>query len=150
MAAAATRPRVQPPVVRNDPSPRHFNGVPQLELVNKDPKKAYKLVSNESRFTGPDYYQWMGWEPVVCSKDGVRFKYMNVAREGEQIRFWDMLLMSIDASKAAEMDAEGQRLADEREDQIIDKTKGGLDPLRGIGAQFLTKINQIEATEIEQ
>lgn len=150
MAAAAQRARVQPPVVRNDPSPRHFNGVPQLELVNKDPRRVYKLVSNESKFTGPDYYQWQGWEPEVCRKDGVRFKYMNVSREGEQIRFWDMVLMSIDASKHAEMEAEGQRLADEREDQIIDKTKGGLDPLRGIGTQFLVLKNQIEAPEIEQ
>lgn len=132
--AAATPVRKQGP--RSDPRPRTHDGAANRSRVrNKDPKRYYGLV-------GPNFageYKARGWRVEVAEKGGVEV-IGSSSREGDEITFNDLFLMSISLEDKELLDMFGDEpgepggwaLADQIEAKIIDKRGMQADLMRGI------------------
>ena len=136
---ATTSPRLQR---RTDPASRNIDGMHSAgDLRNKDPKKRYVWVNKLSEDLGPGYYEHIGYT-VERSGPGAPVPAMGRTSRasGEVIEFRGMQLMSIqneeweELERAGEYGQSGQALIDEREEQIIKRRGGMIDPFRGIHA----------------
>jgi hypothetical protein len=120
---------------RKDPRARHVEGV-RNRLVNPDPNKKYVWAFKGNAEYGPEDYENMGYNQEVYRKGGVTCS-MKTSKEGQPVEWMDHILMSIDKDGADYIEDyglngdSGQYRADEIEDYIIDKKRGGVDRLRG-------------------
>jgi hypothetical protein len=133
---------------RQDPRSRHVEGV-RNRLINPDPNKKYVWAFKLTPEYGPEEYENMGYEKEIYRKGGVTCS-MKTGREGQPVEWMDHILMSIDKDLADDIEQNGlygdsgQTRADEIEDYILDKERGGVDKLRGIHG--VRVINTTEAS----
>lgn len=123
--------------LRNDPPPRAFDGNQDvlIELVNRDPAMHYCWVaqSRSSMVSGLANYRARGYRTVAYRKGGVCPRGMEQdLREGQPIEYLDTVLMECPLEAFEAANAYGQKIADKREGQMIDRTRGPRDPMRGI------------------
>ncbi len=154
----STNPPRQPRRRRRDPRSRPVNGAYEWGMIkNPDPTKKYVAVNMNDSQQGPEYYEYLGYEPVIreTGDDALQWFGGKTVDEGAEMTNRGHMLMAIDKEKYEDLvewganGTTGQARADEVEDQILDR-RGGVDELRGMhrmGAETgFTFENQIEAS----
>lgn len=125
------------PALRQDPPARATDDSVALgTLVGSDPERKYCWVPRYSRSGGVEFYQWQGWrvERRGASGEGVKLARGNSrgVADDDCISLYDCVLMSIDKEAHAEKYNMGQAKTDRIEKVIVDRGKGGIDPIRGV------------------
>jgi hypothetical protein len=124
--------KVTKPSVRRDPAPRRVDRtIGQFAIKGADPTKSYVWAYKVGDAVG--YYENLGYEVVLHAEDGPHAitARKRSTKPGEPVESFGQLLMSIDKTELAEMEAERQAEVDQMEARIISKG-GGVDSLRGI------------------
>lgn len=125
---------------RKDPAKLPLDGiVDHNSVVNPEPGRRYVLVSETSELRGPDYYEMLGYEPVLYKgKTGTRLA-AGKWKEGEHVRAFSQMLMSIDEETYAQLEQYGpnglggQAYLDKIEAQMSHSNRGGIDAVKSRG-----------------
>lgn len=149
MAQAQTTPRP-----RKDPARRPLNGLtPWNEVVNQDPDFRYVLVSPEAREMGPEYYEMLGYEYVTYQGDKAPRLAAGKHREGEKIVSMGQYLMCIRNDAYAQLNQygangqSGQELLDQISSSMLDRHRGGINPVQGRGGIHASQLSSNNADE---
>lgn len=140
---------------RRDPRSRSIDGSARwTKIKDRDPDKKYCLVYAGNTEMGVAYYRDMGYE-VVEAGGRESLAVGDTVDKGQELTARGHVLMAVSNERHAEIeqygaeDNGGQSLADETEDQILDKR--GADALRGLGGpRGLSVENDTRAGELER
>lgn len=121
------------PSTRKDPAKARVDRSLQMGgIKNNDPSKKYVWAYKASQYGGVGYYENLGYDIEVVRDGGPYCVSVrkNIAN-GSPIEWMDNVLMSISLADIAEIEAEGQRDADDMDARILSKSSV-VDGLRGI------------------
>ncbi len=125
--------------VRKDPSPRPINsGSPYFELTNPDPEARYVWVYKAAEEHGVEYYEGIGYEPVLYREGGVKGRLGKALKPGQMIESRGHILMQTTAERAKEIyefgddGQSGQNAADLIEKRMFQTKKAIADLSRRI------------------
>lgn len=133
--AAAARPR------RKDPAPRPVvdGGGRHTRLVGTDPNRHYICVNRASN-QGVEYFESLGYQTETHREGGVKFRNgAKTGREGEEVRFRELVVMSISREDKERLDRygptgdSGTALRDRREKELLSRKSRMMDPFEGRG-----------------
>ncbi len=127
------------PAVRKDPAPRPINsGSPYFELTNPDPERRYVWVYKAAEEHGVEYYEGIGYEPVLYREGCVKARVGKSLKVGQQVESRGHILMQTTAERAKEIfeygddGQSGQRAADEIERRMFQTKKAIADLSRRV------------------
>lgn len=129
---------------RRDPAPRSIEGVPaHFKLKTKNESMHYVWTNPGDPDTGTDSYLARGYE-IVHFGEGVEMAAMHKKPEaGTVMTYRDQVLVARPLADVEAERAAGQKLADEVEDRIIDKSRG-IDGFRGVTGRSGRPIVSVE------
>lgn len=133
---------------RRDPRPRTHDGANKgVGLINARPDRHYVGVDQHGGAVGD--YQARGYEIEVAEEAGVRWS-RRTCKLGEPLEYMGHVLMSIDIEEYqdivqhGEHGEGGQKMADQIEAAILDKSGAQRDLMRGLNGGYIRMEHKIE------
>lgn len=107
------------------------------KLENANPERRYVWANKGQAYMpgGPGWFGELGYRVETIQPGGVRPRMRGSLKDGDEIAFGDLILMSVERDEFEAQVAYAQDKASELERQII-KRRGIPDPLRGIKSPY--------------
>jgi hypothetical protein len=123
-----------------------------MELKNKNPQRFYVAASLSDRESGLSFYKSMGWQQELFTgtPDCLQFVGGQSCEPGSPLERMGHVIVSIDKEQHEEIERTGQAGADAVEDIIVDKSKGMVDLVRGLGGPNYFKMQNKTSRATEQ